>query len=52
MDETMVEDILRANGMHESKCSLLKTAKAQQHTGVYLTPKPCDCWLSKKTKVT
>ncbi len=42
----LILDVLRANEMHSSGCALLQTRLAQRNTGAYLSPPPCDCWLS------
>lgn len=35
-----------ANGLHGPTCGLLLTRLSQRGTGLYVTPKPCDCGLA------
>lgn len=41
-----LEAVARANELHDVDCPVLYTRKAQRHTGAYVIPQPCDCWLA------
>ena len=44
----MILDVLRANRLHQSTCSLLQTLRDEQSGGWLADPRPaCDCWLSE-----
>jgi hypothetical protein len=42
-----LETVARANGLHDADCSALRRYKEQRHTGAYLIPPDCDCWLAE-----
>lgn len=44
----LVLDVLRANRLHESRCSQLRNRRerGESRLGVVSEPPPCDCWLA------
>lgn len=41
-----IEARMRAVGLHDPDCPALERMQAQLHTGAYLMPVPCTCWLA------